>query len=371
MLYYIIFSVLTLIALLEMVTVPERIKKAIYITMCIIFVMISGLRWNTGNDWKPYYSFFTRFTADDPVFLLRMEPGYVQFVKFLRIFSASFTFYLMALAIITVSIKTIFFYRYAGAVFLALVLYWGTFLGDVMAVRQSIAISLCVLATHFIITRRAWYFIICTIVAAQVHVTAYIFLLAYPIYYANWSVRYKYVFLVISIIFGSFSISENILELLTRLVPAGVGLDRVNQKALAYLEIGNEIGSTAELSKMQRLVAALAKRAVMLPIFFYFQERFTISKDKYKGFLNLYTFGNVVFFFVVDFLTLQRAATYFYTFEILMLCIIYINVKSKSVWFIIIITYALFKMISIILGAYGLLVPYIWIFSENTYRYVY
>ncbi|GGH40400.1 EpsG family protein [Dyadobacter endophyticus] len=371
MLYYTVFCILILFALLEMVTVPEQTKKAMYIFLTLSFIVMGGLRWNTGNDWRPYHSFFTKFTTDDPFFLIAMEPGYVKFVQFLRIFSSSFTFYLIVLSTIAIGIKTTFFYKYAGAIFLAVILYWGTALADITAVRQTLAVSLCVLSSHFIIERKPWLFVFFVILAAQIHVTSYIFLVSYFIFNAEWSVRSKSIILIVAVAIGASGISESLLELIANITPAGIGLDRISQKALNYLEIGNEVDPQYELSKTQRLTAAIAKRAILLPVFFYFQERVTIRKDLYKGFLNLYTFGNILFFIVVDFITLQRAATYFYFYEILLLCIIYVNVKSKSIWLILIIAYSLFKMLSILVNAMDLLVPYIWIFSEDTYRFVY
>jgi hypothetical protein len=371
MFYFIIFSILALFALLEMVDISPNDKKRAYIFISVGFVLIGSLRWNTGNDWMPYYNFFTSFTTDNPYFLLAMEPGFAQFVKFLRVFSNNFTFYLTVLSILTIGIKAAFFYEYSGAIFLAAILYWGTNLSDVIAVRQSMAISLCLLSTHFIIIKKPWYFVVFVYIAAQIHITSYIFLFAYFVYHVNWSVRAKYLILIMSVFVGALSISQNLLQIVIDFTPSGVGLDRINEKAQSYLESGNEENYGNTLSKTQRLIAAITKRSILLPIFFYFQERLTIFQDRYKGFLNLYTFGNVIFFLVVDFLTLQRLASYFYIFEILLFTIIFVNVRSKSVWLIIIIAYSLFKLISLIVNMHDLLIPIIWIFSNDLERYVY
>jgi hypothetical protein len=354
-----------------MVVMPGKTRKAAYIALSVGFVLMGSLRWHTGNDWKPYYNFFTTFTTDNPYFLIAMEPGFTQFVKFLRFFSNNFTFYLTVLSILTIGIKAVFFYEYAGAVFLAAILYWGTNLSDIIAVRQSLAISLCLLSTHFIILKKPWYFVIMVFIAAQIHITSYIFLFSYFVYHARWSVGYKIFFLLLSLAVGSLNVSQNLLQIVVDYTPSGIGLDRLNDKAQSYMESGNEVNYGNNLSKTQRLIAAIFKRAILLPIFFYFQEKLTIYEDKYKGFLNLYTFGNILFFLVIDFLTLQRIASYFYIFEILLFCIVFINVRSKSVWLLVIIGYSLFKLISIIVNAQHLLVPYIWIFSDNLDRYVY
>jgi len=163
---------------------------------------------------------------------------------------------------------------------------------------------------------------------------------------------------------------EAMLEKVISIVPSGLGLDRLTQKAESYKMLGTEFFQKDETKSFTRLVAALAKRAVLLPVFFYYQ---TIYKDNqhYNGFLNLYTLGNVIFFLFVDFSVLQRAATTFYFFEIILFCFIFENTRSKGLWFVIILAYAFMKMASNIYAGYELLVPYIWIFSDDTYRFIF
>lgn len=370
MFYYIIYLILAIISLSELIETPKSTKKAIYTITIIFFIVLGGLRWRTGSDWFPYYNYYTRNDVDDPFFVYAMEPGFGYFVKFLRLFSQNFTFYLIALSVVTIGFKGIFFYKFTKAFLLAGFLYWCTLVADITAVRQAMAIAICAISTLFIVEKKPWQFAILVALAAQIHVTAYVFLLAYKVYFWNWSVRSKYIFLVCAILFGVTVGSEKILESIISIVPPGLGLDRITSKAQSYMELGNEFGGAeAAANKLQRTVAAVLKRAILLPIFFLFQDRFSATDKNFNGFLNLYTFGNVLYFIFIDFLTMQRSATYFYLFEILIFCIIFDQVKSKTIWLLIILLYGLSKLTALLIGAEKLLIPYIWIFSENTYRF--
>lgn len=371
MLYYILFVLLAILALLEFVDTPKKYKVGIYTFVIFIFIILGGLRWNTGNDWRPYFDYFTKYDGDNISFLLGLEPGFASLIRFLRLFSDSFTFYLIVLSLFVIGLKAIYFHKFTKSLFLALVLYWGTNLGDITAVRQMLAISLCCISTIYIAERRLLFFMIFVFLAMQIHVTSIIFFVAYPLYHITWTTKSKLFWLLICIIIGTVGGYEYLLRLVIDFVPSGFGLERLSQKALAYLELGNENTYGAKMSKTQRMVIGIAKRAVLLPLFICYEYYLRGRNQYYRGLLNLYAFGNIFYFAVVDYLTLQRMVAYFYIVEILLFCIIFEEVKSRFLWYLIIIMYALLKLISIVQNTSDLLVPYIWIFSENTFRIMY
>ncbi len=371
MFYYSLFAVLTIVAMLEFVSVPRATKNKIYIIGILMFIIFGGLRWNTGNDWKPYMRFFQNFDGDDPFFLTSMESGYARFVQFLRLFSNNFSFYLIVLSICVIGLKAIYFYKFTNSLFLVLLVYFGTNLADITAVRQMLAVSLCCIATIFIVEKRPLMFMIFVYFAMQVHVTSVIFFVAYPVYYLNWSTTSKFVWLFIAIIAGVVGGYEKLITVAINVIPSGFGLDRIVYKALRYVELGNAIPLGGNFSGAQQMVLAIAKRSVFLPLFFIMEAYIGDRNKYYKGLLNLYAFGNILFFTVYNYSTLQRMVAYFYIVEVLLLCIIFENIKSKFLWFAIITIYSLLKLVTFIKNTQDLLDPYIWIFSEDTYRYMY
>lgn len=370
MLYIVVFIFLATLSIGDLIEIPKKTRYTWFILALLLLIALGSLRWNTGADWRPYSRFYARGDLDDPLFIISMESGFAYFVGFLRQFSESFTFYLTALSLFTVTLKGIFLIRFTKATFLAILLYWGIALGDIVAVRQAIAISVCCISVIFVVKQKPLIFGLLVLLAMQFHATAFVFLIAYPVYFMKWSVTWKVICIFIAVFLGLNVGYEVILEKVISIVPSGFGLDRIAQKAESYKNLGNEFFQKEETITTAKLIAALAKRAVILPVFFYFQ---TVYKDNrhYNGFLNLFTLGNVIFFLFVDFSVLQRSATVFYFFEIILFCFIFENTKSKGIWFLIIVTYAFMKMGANILAGYELLVPYIWIFSEDTYRFIY
>lgn len=370
MFYYSLFGVLTLVALLEFVSISRTTKNKIYSTGIFAFIIFGALRWNTGNDWKQYMRYFNNFDGDDLFFLTAMEPGFARFVQFLRFFSTNFTLYLTVLSVLVIGLKGIYFRKFTNSLFLVLLVYFGTNLADITAVRQMLAVSFCCIATIFIVEKRPLLFMLFVYIAMQVHVTSVIFFLAYPIYYLNWTTLSKIVWLFIAIFIGVVGGYENFVSLIVSIIPSGFGLDRVITKALRYLELGNAALS-GNVSANERMLLAIAKRSVLLPVFFVMDKYIGDKNKYYSGLLNLYAFGNIFFFTVYNNSILQRLVAYFYIVEVLLLCIIFENVKSKFLWFVLIVLYCLLKLISFLRSAEDLLVPYIWIFSDDTYRYMY
>ncbi len=363
LLYVIIFIALAILAAFELPFKgrQKRVKLPVFIGVSLFFILMSGLRWNTGADWTPYLYYYTHYDPSILFFRIAFEPGFGLFVRFLRIFSDSFTFYLIVFALFTIGLRALFFYRYTNAILLSLFLFWGigTF-AEVFGVRQSLAISLCLSGVPLIIKRRFWFFALVVLLATSIHTTAIIFLAAYPVFHAKWSVRTKSILLVLSIIIGIVGGGSLLLSLFSS-IP---GLGRFAQKATDYMEMGTET-NWAAVSKTQQLLIGIFKRALIIPVFLYYEKYMKERSPYYKGFLNLYVFGNAIYFVVGDFLSLQRLAGYFYPLEILLLCLIFEHSKKKIIWFSILLIYCLLKYSYTLYSGSGSFIPYFWIFTED------
>ncbi len=369
MLYYLVFFILSLCVILDANNVSKSRKVWLYASFVIFFILLSGLRWRTGSDWDAYHFFYTQYDPSILWFNIAMDPGFGKMIHFLRIFSKDFTFYLLFIACITISLKSIFFYKYTDALFLALIIYWSNFLADITPVRQSLAISICFISTTFIINKKPFYFILLVFIAMQMHVSAFIYLLAYPIYYLKWSVRSKIFFLVLSVVLGLAGSATIVLTSFSQFLPSGAGdISLVAAKADHYLRAGSDKTYGNGFNKTQQILAGIVKRGVVIPIFLYFQDKIKFRNNTYNGFLNIFVFGNVIYFIVADFLTIQRMITYFYPFEILLICYVFEFYSNKKVSLSLILSYSLVKLIYYITSASDLLVPYYSIFSNTFYR---
>lgn len=373
MFYYIVFVVLVFLAMLELVVVPTSLKKLLYVITTIFFILISGLRWNTGNDWPVYEYLVTNFDFSLPFAAMAFEKGFIAFVFLIvKIFGPSFTAYLIVFATLNIGIKSRFLYKHTNAVLLIPLLLWGTqTLADIAGVRQSLAIAICLLSVDFIIKRKIFPFVLLVLLANQIHTSTVIFYLAYPVYYARWSVKFKSIALAFSILMLLIGSANWLMGVISQVSFLG---NYITEKIAAYNEIGANETYGAGIGKGVQLLLGIAKRLLVLPIILYLEGTLFKNDLNYKRFSNLFLFGNIIYFLVGDFLTMQRLATCFYIFEIVLLCMIFEKVRWRNIWFIFLVLYSLAKLVFTLQSAVQsgngqtLLDPYIWIFSEDTYR---
>ena len=97
--YLLIYSILSFFTLLE-----SRIKKlsarcasSIYLYFLLFFLILGGIRWNTGTDWDPYYLYFE--TNDNwrnfEFSGFEFENGYVLLNYLVKCISDSYSFFLL------------------------------------------------------------------------------------------------------------------------------------------------------------------------------------------------------------------------------------------------------------------------------------
>lgn len=365
MFYYIVLLILSIFALLDLVIPDKNSKKSIYIFLVIILILLGGFRWETGNDWQPYYTFFVSFDYNKFDFKVRFETGYVQFVRFIRSFTSNYTIFLLIYSAVIIGLKTHILYKFSNAILIALLLYWATLIADITAVRQAMAMSFCMLSLIFVVKQQPIRFIICVLLGVSFHASAFIFFIAYWIYNREWSVSFKVSILVISFILGALGTPNGILsfasDYLDNLFPY------LSAKANTYQNLGEDL-NYAKVSKSTLLLLGVIKRATIIPIFLYYENKISKINPSYRGISNLFVFGNCVYFLVIDFLTIQRMAAYFYPLEIILFCMIFDYVRKKSALFVIIVLYAAMKMFMNVSSAKHVLDPYISIFSENIHR---
>lgn len=197
---YGIISVLTLILTVKNVN-KKSINKTVAITSFIIFVLILGLRHPTmgidlgyGRE-NGYISSFEKLSKKTwgEIFSLESfynyEYGYILFNKLVGSIWANTQFFLFICAF--VSLVPVFYviYKNSDNTFMSIVVMLGfpSFLMLFSGLRQAISIGLCVLALKYIQDKKIIKFIITVVVAGLFHSSAYVFLIAYPLYNIKFS----------------------------------------------------------------------------------------------------------------------------------------------------------------------------------------
>lgn len=170
----------------------EGRNKKIYICLMIgLLIVIFGLRAQTmGVDLKGYLSSFERlnqYSWNEIIHLesyLNYEKGYVIFNKLVGSIWYDRQFFLFVCAAVSLIPIGIISYKYSSNQLLTILVYMGlpVFLINYSALRQAIAVGITVLAFVYIKERKLLKFVLMIVFASIFHSSAFVFLIAYPLY---------------------------------------------------------------------------------------------------------------------------------------------------------------------------------------------
>jgi hypothetical protein len=230
-----------------------------------------------------------------------------------------------------------------------------------------LAISLTFFSTQYIIRKEFFKFLICILFAMSFHVTSFVFLPAYFIFHKYYSNKSIILFLLVSII---LSITDLPNALLSKVDALGGTL--VTYKVLFYLQ--NEV-SNENVSKGIFLLFGYGRRVLLLPVLLYYRKTLTQKVENFDGLLNLFVFGNALYFMFSQALPVfGRASGYFVIYEIILLCSCLYLAKDKATTYsiyILIVLYCLFRLSYALFTYWDLFYPYYSIFSKGIDRVLY
>jgi hypothetical protein len=189
-------------------------KKILTFFLWLGLFLIMGLRAETvGNDLMRYLDHFQDVKHID-TFKTRTETGYMLFLNLLDFFNIGRQGYIIIVSFIISYSFAWFISKYSNNIGLSFFLHLtiGLFTLTLSGIRQSLAISIILLAIHFAIKRKLIYYLITVFIAVLFHMSAIIFLPAYLL--LNTKIKgYKIVLLyslliVVTIFFVDFLFSR-------------------------------------------------------------------------------------------------------------------------------------------------------------------
>lgn len=156
----------------------------------IIFFLILSLRHvSIGRDISSYRQYFYAFSSLDFVDIWKedMDVLYVLLNWIVGRFTDDFQVFLAVVAVITVLPIAVFYSEDKQYGFLKVVLFMNmsTFVMIFSGLRQSIAISLGIIAFYFVRKKKPVHFLLTALIAFGFHHTAFMILLFYPLYHAR------------------------------------------------------------------------------------------------------------------------------------------------------------------------------------------
>ena len=159
--YLLLFSWLVFMSFSGLYNSGRKIRLLIYSLSVLVLILFAGLRGhNVGFDYESYENIFE--DSDDILQVSLLEPAFKLWVWFWKPF-ASFQLFLLATAVLAVSLKVFFIAKYSFYPLVSLVVYFVTILliNDMGQIRYGLAMSLMLLFFHEIVRshiKKAFFF---------------------------------------------------------------------------------------------------------------------------------------------------------------------------------------------------------------------
>lgn len=322
--YVIVFIALVGAAFLEIVSNHKFYSKTVFYCFVFYFYLLSFLRWETGTDWEVYYEMYTWIKVPwNQVATMNMELGFTLANHLGKSLFNSYTGVLFILSTIL--------YFFLAKSYLLLSKYPVTSLlfsfcvyafAHILYVRQNIAIVILCLSLYYIKKQSFMMFFLLVLSASLFHRTSWIFLVCYPLFYKEYTLK-NYVLILFIPFFLGTTVSEVLLPFI-----GNIGLGVISDKLSMYLALGTD-DNTMNVSTTLILVKGFVNRIILLSIFFYCRFKLGFKNRSFVGLVNIYVLGTVLYvMFLPISITLGRIAVYMDVVQIFIIPYILQNQKG-------------------------------------------
>jgi EpsG family len=366
--YFILFFIFSSLGILDLAKIRKKYKAGLFISLVLLLIILGGIRWKTGTDWGTYYDFFKQNSSYNDFHSGQFEVGYAIINFLIKSLTNNYTVFLIILSFLIISIKSVYIYEHTEYILIALLLYFAYFFGDIFFVRQSLALSLTLYSTNFIIKRQKIKFLITVLIASTIHISALFFLIAYFVYHLRVSNLVLLLFLFVCILLSIVNFDVVLFKLILKVIGDST---KFGEKLHDYLFIGAAKRFGMQVSGLTSILLGGIKRLLILPVLFLFRKKIEKKYSEYGGYLNLLIVGNGLYYLTIHFVALQRISTYFYFYEILLLLMLLASFnwwKERLLLYMGLIVYAALKLIYSIAAYPDLFIPYYSIFDQNIPR---
>ncbi len=274
-------------------------KTRLVLVLAMVWLTLhDGLRWEIGTDWNHYYDCFI---YDDNE---HMGITYRFLNSLCRLFTDSYTIFLLGYAAFTYFIIGKWLYKYSPNPLISVAIYYCSMMGLMGSNRQLLAMVFCIISLRFIVKREIKWFIGIILFATTIHITAFSFIIAYFLYNHTYTNRKIYIITGISFMIGLLHIINQIpfVEYLALLD----GMTN-NTNTTSYLS-EDFVGAVSLAGSFKRL----------LYVYLALHVRKYINDKEYDYFLLLYVIGACIYL-IFNGSVLQilagRGAAYFAVYE--------------------------------------------------------
>lgn len=350
--YFLIFTFFGIFAFFEIWGAKKSTLIPIFLIFSGFLFTLSFIRWQTGTDWITYEFFFNNITEwfGDSEY----EWGFARLNELVKIIFDNYSILLFILGLIIFIFQTQAIYHFSCYPLTSLWLLWCISLGNVFFVRQTVATMLLFYSIRFIQKNKFYYFVFFIFLAMLFHRTSIVFVFAWWVYRTRISISRMFIMILLSIVF-SFLIGIIIGKL-------GEALGGIFQQKVDVYFADSDATYGMEVSKEMLVVRAVINKGFIFFVSLFMLKRIELTNKEYRGFLNLYWFGMVLYFSTVSIsIVLARlAVVYDLTLIILIAYILKYsnNIYEKIFLFLCFTAYFMLKLYSTINLYYDVYIPF-------------
>lgn len=192
--FILLFSILVVLYLATINhqnTTKGRRKQAVFCT--ILLVCIQGLRHasigiDSANAYRPYFESVDGGFANllNVVDLAHgFEPGFVFYTKLVKTLIDNTQVFIFISSLISIVPISYIIYKYAENIPFAFIIFAGFIIYHFgfSGIRQAMAVGITAIAFDCMVRKKLLWFIVIVVLAATIHTSAIMFLIAYPLYH--------------------------------------------------------------------------------------------------------------------------------------------------------------------------------------------
>lgn len=360
--YLLLFFFLIMNTIIESSKGLKKYKYILFYFSSIILACFIGFRWETGTDWEPYKELFDSIQLNW-TFLFNVyhfDIGYVFFNALIRIFTDSYTIFLIFNSGITIFLLAKIILKISPYPNLSLLFFYtnymiAQFMGSN---RRMMAMVFCLWLFYYVYQNNKKSSYISLGSAFLFHRSSIIGILTYLIPHKIISIKKTLLLLTISLLIGILQLPAKCVEITGSILSTFMNNPLI-EKMVFYSENNEEhlIYGTGNL--IISTILAVAKRSILLIFYFYIIKKNKID-DTTSYLYNIYIIGFIGYLsFIGSFF--QMLSAYFTFVEILLIGKIYSYTtgKIKIVFCFLLCFYGLFQMMNALNVYPELYMPYL------------
>lgn len=354
---YVIFGLLSLLALWDVLLVPEKRPKGygmVFFFVAFCLFVLSAFRYERGADWLAYEAYFRHCSVWDAESW--MEPGYTWLNKVINVVARNYSLMVLVGSTIIYALKPRVIYLLAPFPFVALLAWYAISIADIFPVRQTIASAFILYSVIFIIRRQFVPFLIWVIVAATFHLTALIFVVAYFIFTVRLSSFWSLIVFV-----GSFVLAFMAQDIMVQIL-GSISNPIIQERLEHYLEQGADNTFGSAYSTSQVLLRGFLNRGIIMALVFGLLNRRRTDDVVFNGWVNLFIFSSAFFALLSTVnVALGRLVAYFDLSQIFIFSYIFtrnMNRPNRMLIYSILLLYMVYRFYGVVNNYYDLYVPY-------------